>query len=146
MSDAESIQRIAQLLSVEYKRAYGSPPAFESTWRPVFGAKVDRIEINRDGGPSVATVWFPDLRWHQTHGLQWGDMVRIRTNQVKSSKRTVVFSGFVTGYLSDFSGGTDQPRSAFERNAIVASDYRWLLSATCPIYGQCARGPDDYDP
>ena len=144
MSDAESIQRIAQQLIVEYKKGHGAPPDFETNWRPVFGAKIDRIDINRDGRPSAATVWFPDLRWHQTHGLLWGDAIRIRTNQVSSSKRTVLFSGFVTSYLSDFSGGTAEPRSAYERNAVLALDFRWLLAATSPVYGQIARGPDDY--
>lgn len=144
MSDAESIQRTAQSLRVEFKKGSGSPPSYSSHWVSIFGAKVDRVEINRDGRCSIATVWFPRLRWEQTHGLLWGDMVRITTNQSKSSDRTVLFSGFVTGYLSDFSGGSGQPRSAFERNAVVCSDYRWLLASTCPVYGQIARGPDDY--
>jgi len=144
MSDSESIQRFAQPLRVEFKKGHGSPPSYDQKWTFVFGAKVDRIEINRDGRPSTATVWFPRLRWHETHGLMWGDRVRITTNQSKRSQRTVLFNSFVTGYLSDFSGGSGEPRSAFERNAIVCMDYRWLLSATCPVYGQIARGPDDY--
>ena len=143
--DAKTQDRTAQLLIVEAKRAHGSPPDFDTSWQPVFNAKVDRIEINRDGRQSTATIWFPDLRWDQTRKLLCGDAVRIRTNQKAPSKRTILFSGFITAYLSDFSGGTDQPKTAYERNAIVASDYRWLLSITSPVFGQDARGPDDYD-
>jgi len=144
VTDAKQLDRTAQSLVVEAKRAHGSPPDFDTNWRPVWAAKVDRIEINRDGRPSVATIWFPDLYWHETRHLLQGDMVRIRTNERSSYKRTVLFAGFITSYLSDFSGGTDQPKSSFERNAIVACSYRWLLAATCPLFGQIARGPDDY--
>jgi len=121
--DAKKIQRIAQRLVVEARQGYGSPPSF-TDWEPVWGAKVDRIEINRDAKPSVATIWFPDLRWEQTRHLIWGDSIRIRTDEPKSADRTILFSGFITSYLSDFSGGTEQPKTAYERNAIVCQDYR----------------------
>jgi len=144
VEDAKSIDRTAQFLIVEAKRAHGMPPEFDPDWKPLWSAKVERIEINRDSRSSTATIWFPNLRWHQTYKLLWGDMVRIRTDEQVSSKRTVLFAGFITAYLSDFSGGSEQPNTAYERNAIVASDYRWLLSTTSPIFGQIARGPDDY--
>ena len=139
MRDAKSISRNAQRLIVEARRGCGSPPQY-GAWRPIWGAKVDRVEINRDSTPSVATIWFPELRWHETFDLLWGDMVRIRT---EDASPTIIFVGFVVSYLSDFSGGTDRSKS-FERNAVVCKDHRWLLSQTSPIIGQVARGPDDY--
>lgn len=141
--DATSLSRTAQRLVVEARRGYGSPPSYELLWQPVWGAKIDRIEINHGGKPSVAIIWFPELRWEQTFNLLWGDMIRIRTDEPDLAGRTIIFSGFITNFLSDFSGGTDQSK-AFERNAILCQDYRWLLSITSPIYGQLARGPDDY--
>ena len=144
VQEAKSLDRTAQSLVVQAKRAHGMPPEFDTVWKLVWGAKVERVEINRDSRSSTATIWFPDLRWHQTKRLLWGDAVRIRTNERASSDRTILFSGFLTAYLSDFSGGTDQPGSAYERNAVVCSDHRWLLSTTSPIFGQFARGPDDY--
>ena len=143
--DAKSLNRYGQVLVVEVKRAHGSPPDFDTDWSPLWNAKVDRVEINRDGRPSTATIWFPDLRWEQTRSLLCGDAVRIRTNHRTESNRTVLLSGFVTAYLSDFSGGSEKPKTTFERNAIVVSDHRWLLAATSPVFGQDARGPDDYD-
>jgi len=143
--DAKSMSRAGQVLVVEAKRAHGSPPDFDTEWSPVFNAKVDRIEINRDGRPSTATIWFPDLRWEQTRSLLCGDAVRIRTNHRSQSKRTVLLTGFVTAYLSDFSGGTEKEKTAYERNAIVVSDCRWLLATTSPVFGQDARGPGDYN-
>ena len=111
--DATSLNRYGQPLIVEVKRAHGSPPDFAPDWSPIWSAKVDRVEINRDGRPSTATIWFPDLRWDQTRSLLCGDAVRIRTNHRAESKRTVLLSGFVTAYLSDFSGGSEKPKTAF---------------------------------
>jgi len=141
--DAASLDRFAQQLVIEARRGHGSPPDYDTNWQIVWGAKVDRITINRDNRCSEATIWFPDLRWHETFDLYWGDMLRIRTDEPMAADRTVVFSGFITSYLSDFSGGTDR-NPAFERCAVVLSDYRWLLATTTIIFGQLARGPDDY--
>ncbi len=142
VKDAKSLSRSAQRQVVEVKHGHGSPPSYGLQWQPVWAAKVDRIVINKDSTPSTATIWFPELRWQQAYDLLWGDMVRVRTNE-PSAAFTVVFQGFVTSYLSDFSGGTDK-NPAFERNAIVCHDYRWLLSISSFIFGQLARGPDDY--
>ncbi len=142
--DYKKIDRTAQQLIVEARRGSGSPPVYPSAWSIVWGAKVDRIELNEGLKPSTAIVWFPELRWHETFNLYWGDMIRIRTDEVQASKRTIVFCGFITSYLSDFSGGSEKRGSSFERNAFICSDHRWLMSTTCPIYGQIVRGPDDY--
>jgi len=136
-ADEKKIERTAQRLIVEARRGYGSPPQF-GNWKALWDAKVDRIEINGGSRPSVATIWFPSARWNENLGILWGDNIRILTE-----KDVVVFAGFVTSYLSDFSGGTERS-PAYERNAIVCQSYRWLLAATSPIYGQSIRGPDDY--
>jgi len=135
--DSTALSRTAQLMTVECRIGSGSPPVY-GPWRPVWGAKVDRIEINAGGRPSLATVWFPDLRWDAPTGLAYGDMLRIRYGW------TIIFCGFITTRMSDFSGGSEQAGSAYERNAIVCQDHRWLLGATCPVFGQLARGADDY--
>jgi hypothetical protein len=143
-SDSTSLTRNAQYLAVETRHGSGSPPVYESNWQPLFGAKVDRIEINLANKPSVATIWFPELRWDRTPWLVWGDMVRIRTDEPKVENRTILFSGFITSFLSDFCGGTAEKGTGFERTAIVCQDYRWVSGITSFIYGQVVRGPDDY--
>jgi len=140
--DSISLTREAQQLVVDYKPATGSPPTYPNNWRSAWSAKVNRVEISHGSEPSTATLWFPLLRW-QENFLHQGDMVRITTDQSKQSDRTCIFSGFVTSFLSDFSGGTDRSK-AYERCAVICRDYRWLLSVTTPILGQAIRGPDDY--
>lgn len=142
VEDSQTISRTAQRLIVETKPAQGSPPTYPADWQPISDAKVDRVEIAHGATPSTATIWFPVLRWQEGF-LKWADAVRIRTDEPNPAERTVLFSGFVTSYLSDFSGGTEKTR-AFERCAIVCRDYRWLLSVTTPVFGQAIRGPDDY--
>ncbi len=142
VADSQSISRTAQRLVVEAKRAQGSPPTYGPTWEPIWAAKVDRVDIASGATPSTATIWFPALRW-QEGVLKWADAVRIRTDETNPAERTVIFSGFVTSYMSDFSGGTEKTK-AFERCAVVCRDYRWLLSVTSPVFGQAIRGPDDY--
>jgi len=133
--DAKKLARTAQRLVVE--RMIGS------TWEALWGAAVDRIEINPGASPSSATIWFPDQRWDADAGLRFGDRVRIRTDWPKAEEQATIFSGFVVNFLSEFSGGTEQG-GAFERNAVVCLDHRWLMSVTSPVSGQYARGKDDY--
>lgn len=144
LADSKSVARTAQQLLVFYRKASGTPPVYSPDWLPVWGAKVDRIEINRDDTPSVATIWFPQLRWSDATGLNYGDMIKVTTAEPLVSQRTNVFIGFYVTTLSDFSGGSIEQGSAFERNAIVCLDHRWLLSSVCPIFGQLARSPDHY--
>jgi len=144
IDDAKQLDRTAQFLITEVKRAYGSsPPTYDNDWQIVWDAKVDRIELNPGPRPSVARLWFPSLRWHQSHDLKWCDRVRIRTAEPAAEDRTIIYSGFVVSYLSSFSGGTDKGGS-FERCSVVCKDHRWLLSVSQPLYGILARGPDDY--
>ncbi len=139
--DEYKLSRTAQRVLVYIAHSAGSPPHF-GAFEPVFSAKVDRIELNAASNPSKATIWFPDRRWNDRQyfnpEIAKGDKLRIVISD------TIVFEGFVVSYLSDFSGGNINKGSAYERNAIVAYDYLWLLSVTCPVFGQFARGPDDY--
>ncbi|MBW8017431.1 MAG: hypothetical protein FVQ82_14725 [Planctomycetes bacterium] len=143
ISDAISLARTAQALVVEGKKGVGSPPSFPPSWTPVWAAKIERIEINRDSTPSKAIIWFPDVRWDQSIGLSYGDMIRIRTDEPNPNHRTVIFVGFFVSILSEFAGGSDQVRS-HEHAAFVALDHRWLMAATSPLFGQVARSRDDY--
>jgi len=136
--DAQSLQRTAQRLIVEARKASGSPPSYEPNWQPVWGASIDRIVINAGSKPSSALIWFPDLRWDASAGLNWSDMVRIR-----SDEGAVLFVGFIVGRKPAFSGGTEQSGS-FERNVIHLADHRWLMAAGSALHGQLGRGPDDY--
>jgi len=148
--DSKSRSRTARPLLVEARRASGSPPSY-GNWRAVASAKVDRIEINAGARSSSAVIWLPDSRWdYRPPLLAVGSMVRIASAEPSLSARSVIFQGFVTGYRSGFSGGAAagpaEPFSAsHERCGFVLADYRWLLSATSPVFGQAARGPDDYD-
>jgi hypothetical protein len=137
--DSRKLVRTAQNLIVEIRRGSGSPPKFSNYWEVLWGAKVDRIEINCGDTPSAATIWFPEKRWHELPGCNFGDNVRIQTDA-----GTVIFMGFITSLNPSFCGGTESTK-AFERNAFVALSYRWLLATTSPIFGQYARGVDDYD-
>jgi hypothetical protein len=143
IKDANKLDRTARFLLIEVRRGVGSPPFYGVKWQPLWGAKVDRIEINHGSKSNVTTIWFPQFRWQQAPSLRQGDMVRITTNEFYHAERTIVFSGFLTSFLSDFSGGDDK-NPAYERVAIVCMDYRWLLKMTTSIVGQIARGPDDY--
>ena len=70
-TDSKSLSRNAQFLIVETRHGFGSPPVYDRNWQPLFGAQVDRIEINLANKPSVATVWFPELRWELTPNIVW---------------------------------------------------------------------------
>ncbi len=139
--DKYVLSRTAQRVFVESAAGRGSPPVYDE-FKPVFDAKVDRIELNAADKPSRATIWFPDRRWHQRTGFEppfnYGDKVKITIGD------ECVFIGFVVNYLSDFSGGSGDAGSAYERNAVVVYDFIWLLNTTSPILGQLIRGPDDY--
>jgi len=144
VQDASSLARTAQRLVVEGRAGTGSPPVYESTWQPVWAAKIERIELNQNSTPSRAVVWFPSVRWDQSIGLGYGDMIRVRTDEPNSKDWTVVFVGFITGVMSEFAGGSDQVRS-HEHAAYIALDHRWVMSVTSPLVGQVARSRDDYD-
>ena len=68
-------------------------------WEPLWGAAVDRIEINPGASPSSATIWFPELRWEADNGLHYGDRVRIRTDWPEASVQATVFSGFMVNFI-----------------------------------------------
>ena len=125
--DAKKLARAAQRLVVE--RMVGS------TWNALWGAAVDRIEINPGASPSSATIWFPGKRWDEDSGLRYGDRVRIRTDWPTAEGQATIFSGFVVNFIPEFSGG-DEKGGAFERNAVVCLDHRWLMSVTSPVFGQ----------
>ncbi len=139
--DSQNMLRRAQRLVVQARRSTGTPPSYEPNWQLVWNARVELIEIRAGDKFSRAVIWFPTVRWQADFGLNFGDMIRIRTDRPSDNK--VIFSGFLTSFTSEFSGG-GKPAGGYERVAVVCMDYRWLLSVTSPIFGQAARGPDDY--
>jgi len=142
--DAKSMSRFAQQLAIEVKVSVGSPPYYPYNWISLWNSKIEKIEINPNSTPSVAVFWFPQYRWptnlvYHKHG----NMVRIRTTEPNNNDRSIIFQGFITRRRPSFSGGTESTK-AHERFSIVALDFRWLLAVTSPVFGQAARGPDDY--
>lgn len=144
VDDHKKLDRVAQFLVVEYKPGSGSPPSYPSGWLQAWDAKIDRVEINYGVQPSIATIWFPEFRWNEKTDIKKGDMIRIRTSHGDSSSQVVVFTGFAVADRREFSGGTGKS-AGYERNAVLCQDYRWLLAATSPVFGQYLRGPDDYE-
>ena len=148
-NEAYQLDRTATRLIVEAKRGTGSPPSHEVDWQPVWECKVDSITINAGMQPSTAVIWFPGLRWNTEHGIRAGDRIRIRTDEPTQfgvrggAVPTCVFSGFVTTQKSQYSGA-GMTGERFERNALLCRDHRWLLHVTSVVFGQIARGPDDY--
>jgi len=143
LTDARRLSRTAQMLIVEARRCVGSPPAYEPDWQPVWSARVERMVIAAGAKSSTAVITFPDIRWDANCGLQWSDMVRIRSNEFPPPARAVIFCGFITSVKRAFAGG-DEKSGAFERNSLLVADHRWLLAASSVLYGQLARSPDDY--
>ena len=127
-----------EVLYVQISFALGSPPNF-SGWVDMFDAKIESIVENMNATPSEATFWFPDARWNDDAGILTGDKVRI----LSAVSGAVVFEGFVTKELRQFSGGNEQG-GKYERLAYSCLDYRWLLSVSTKIYGQFSRSKDDY--
>lgn len=134
----------ARTIVVEFKRHTGSPPAYEPDWQRAWGAIVERVEINHGARPSTAVVTFTLDRWNESNfGLKKADMIRIRTDDIDADDITVIFQGFITADIEDFSGGTERTK-AFENYSVECQDHRWLLGSTSWLYGQVGRGPDDY--
>ncbi|MFA5554906.1 MAG: hypothetical protein WCZ89_02310 [Phycisphaerae bacterium] len=143
-NDNKKLARTAQQPIVEVRPASGSPPSYPPQWSVIWDAKVDIVEINAGAKPSKAVIWFPSLYYHQPPPLKAGDMVRIRTAARSAVEQTVIFTGFTTSNSCEFFGGCNESQG-YERNAVIALDFRWLLSSTNIIFGQVVRGPDDYD-
>ena len=147
VADSRSISRRGQALLVETRIGSGAPPSF-SPWHSVPGAKVERIELNGGGRSSQAVIWLPEARWdYRPASLAAANMLRITTAEPAPADRSVLFQGFITAFSSSFTGGSGSGESfsaASERCGRIAKDYRWLLSVTSVLFGQIARGPDDY--
>ncbi|MGH2271396.1 hypothetical protein ACQ9LF_06315 [Anaerohalosphaeraceae bacterium U12dextr] len=146
--DSQSMLRIAQPLVVEarYCDALGGVGA----WQPQWNASVHRIEINLADKPSSALIQFPGIRWNDPLPIGFGWQVRIRTDQPVRPNgqpvqgygaRSILFWGFATGYRPSFTGSTANSPAA-EEVAVECRDFRWLVAATSPVFGQFARSVD----
>lgn len=143
--DAKKLSRQAQFLVVEIARGFGEPP-YHGEWQPLYNAKVESIIENMNATPSEATFYLPGTRWDADVDIHFGDKIKITYYALDSeglSKENILFVGFVTRRLQQFSGGTAQG-GKYERLGFHCLDIRWLLS-TLPIYGQIGIGAGDED-
>jgi len=138
--DLQRLDRTAQQPIVQVRRHRGSPPQWVFNWQMLWGAKVEKIEINIDKMPSTATISFPDYRWQQLPNLYVGDMIRVISEHRIPS---VLFVGVITNIICDFSGG-EESSSSYEHSAIICHSGRFVLATTSPIFGQPARSVDNY--
>lgn len=138
MSDETSQSRFAQPLFVNVKQ--GIPPNYADDWSPLYDAKVESITQNINATPDQAVFWFPNKRWNEPVNLLQGDKI-----QITDEDDGVIFEGFIVKITRQFSGG-DEKGGKFERLAFICMDYRFLMAVSVPMYGQLARGYDDYDP
>lgn len=138
MSDKTQLVRTAEPMLVSFRR--WTAMGYETEWQTIPAARPASITLNAGGRSNEATLLFPTLRWHEDFDLKAGDLVQITTT---AATPITVFVGFLTSRRVGFSGGDDSG-GGFERNAAVCLDYRWLYNTTSPIFGQVARGVDDY--
>jgi hypothetical protein len=136
-SDKNFMLRTAQPLVVETRRC--SAAGVDSAWTILWGVVVEQIQLNHGAAYNTATLLFANTRWDQPLAVGFGWQIRIRT---AASPFRVVFMGFAAGYKPSFVGGSQEPR---EEVAVECFDFRWFLAKTSPVFGQCARGVDDYE-
>lgn len=139
IEDAKQLARTAQRCIAEYQSVLPTVgPA--GLWIPLYDAQVLSVTHAAGANANTAAVRLPNVRWNETpYHLKMGDLVRIRT----ADGKTVLFEGVCTQRRPSFSGGTEKG-GAFEHNDILCADYRWLLHRTSVVWGQWARGLDDY--
>jgi hypothetical protein len=137
-TDETKLGRQAQYLNVEIARGYGIPP-YHGNWEPLYDAKVESITDNQNATPSELVFYLPGYGWDDDASIYFGDKIRIST-----VNEEVVFIGYVTKILQQFSGGTEGG-GKYERLGIYCLDIRWLIAVSCPIYGQIGIGADDED-
>lgn len=136
------LTRKAQFLSVEISRGYGVPP-YHNSWEPLYDAKVESIIENANAVPSECTFYMPAKRWDDDAGIYFGDKIKI-TGKSDAGSEKIMYVGFVTKRLRQFSGGTEKG-GKYEHLGFYCLDARWLMAALCPIYGQISTSPDDED-
>jgi len=140
--DEKKISRTAQPLFVQYKKGWGSPPAYEAKWTNLFEAKVETVIENVNATPAEASFWIPNERWNADIDFMKGDLVRII--YYEDEQEVVLFQGFLTKISRQFSGGNEKG-GKYERLAYICLDYRWLMHSISPCFGQIGRSLDDYN-
>jgi hypothetical protein len=145
--DAQSMLRVAQPLVVEAR--YCDAQGGIGAWQPQWNAVVQRIEI----------IWRINPASHHSvfrHSLERTASDRIwladpyphrsaRTSQWGAYRRMGCPFDFILGLchrLSSILHGGDGYHPASEEVAVECRDFRWLLAATSPVFGQFARSVD----
>ncbi|HSV42994.1 MAG TPA: hypothetical protein VLJ10_00425 [Candidatus Bathyarchaeia archaeon] len=133
--------RVAKNVIVEYRQCSRSGIVGEWTFLPL--ANVIDITMRPGANYNTAIIELSDTRWNESCGVQWGYNVRVRHYD------TILFQGFVvnfsSGYSSSVAEDPQNPPQSREWVRMQCNDYRWLFNNCCPIYGQVARGYDDYE-
>ncbi|MCE5184927.1 MAG: hypothetical protein LLF76_02235 [Planctomycetaceae bacterium] len=133
--------RLAKFITCEYRRC--SRDGVVGDWTALSNAMVTNITLRPGRESNTATIELSDTRWNVSRGVIWGYQIRLRYNS------TVLFQGFIVNFNSGYSSSEatdpeDQPK-AREWTRMYCMDYRWLYNRCSPIYGQVARGADDYN-
>lgn len=140
-TDDKNLMRIAKFILAEYRVC--DRDGVVGDWITLPNAKVLDITIGEGDTYNTATIEISDTRWNETRGVMWGYQIRLRYSN------TVLFQGFIVNFPSGYSSAvvTDPQSSpsAKEWVHIHCKDYRWLYNRCSPVYGQVARGVDDYE-
>lgn len=135
--DAKTLSRSAQPMMVFYQTAAGTPPSWPGRWRQLSDTTVGRIEINAGPAPSVAVIELTGSRFDAALAIKCGDMIKITSAERYEAERSVMFAGFITGFETSLT-------AKHEQLVMICNDHLWLASQIAPLFGQFARGPDDY--
>jgi hypothetical protein len=142
MADQNNLMRLAKYCTVEYRQC--SRDGIVGDWAALTNAKVISITLGQGSHYNQAEIELSDTRWNASRGVSWGYNIRCRYNN------TVLFAGFVvdfpSGYSTAVADDAANPPEAKEYVKMSCLDYRWLYNRCSPVYGQAARGIDDYNP
>jgi hypothetical protein len=141
MADQHNLMRMAKYCTVEYKQCDRN--GIVGDWTALANAKVISITHGMGAVSNSAEIELSDTRWNAARGVLWGYVIRCRCSS------TVLFQGFIVDFKSGYSTAVvedpQNPPAAKEWVRMTCLDYRWLYNRCSPVYGQVARGVDDYN-
>lgn len=141
MADQNNLMRVAKSVIVEYRECSRAGIVGEWTFLPM--ANVLDVTLRPGAEYNTAVFELADTQWNASRGIQWGYNIRIRHYD------TILFQGFVVNFSSGYSSAVSEdpqnPPQAREWVRVQCYDYRWLFNRCCPVFGQVARGYDDYE-
>jgi hypothetical protein len=141
MADKNQLMRLAKDIVPEYRIC--SRSGVVGDWVSMPNGKVLDITLRPGKESNTATIELSDTRWNLSRDVTWGYQIRLRYNS------TVLFQGFIVNFNSGYSSADaadsqNQPQTR-EWVKMYCMDYRWIYNRCSPVYGQVARGVDDYN-